>query len=243
MSLFRIGRALGSIDLKSVYRDPLLVWLSGFTLAFACIIRWGTPWATEALLRRYEFDLVEYYPLMLSFVALTVPGMVGAIIAFLLLDQRDDGTLVALSVTPMTFRKYLIYRTGVPIVASVVLTGIALTLSGLMTAGWHVALLASVVASLFVPIYALFITCLAANKVQGFAVMKGAGVLALPAVVAWFVPMPWQVALGVVPHYWIAKVVWVMEAGDSPWPFVMTALVFQVVLLRLLLRRFVRTRL
>ena len=216
----------------------MLAWLTAFALTMALLMRWGVPPLTQLLQRQYTFDLVPYYPLLLGFVALTMPAMVGAIIGFLLLDQRDDGTLSALQVTPLTLRGYLVYRVGAPMLASVMLTGAALPLTGLMTAGWGTVILDAFIAAPLASILALFTASVAANKVQGFAVMKGSGVLAWPALFAWFVDMPWQMALGVVPHYWIAKVVWVTEAGGNPWPFVGVAVAFQFGLLVYLLRRF-----
>ena len=137
-------------------------------------------------------------------------------------------------------RGYLFYRAAAPMLVSLVVTAVALPLTGLMTAGFGAVILDSVVAAPLGPIFALFVASLAANKVQGFAVMKGSGVLTWPALLAWFVPMPWQVALGVVPHYWIAKVVWVTEAGNNPFWFALIALLFQFGLLVYFLRLFDR---
>jgi fluoroquinolone transport system permease protein len=234
-------QALGAIDVKSVRRDPMLVWLALLALTFAAITRWSVPPLTTLLRARYAFDLVPYYPLLLSFVAASVPGLVGAIVGFLLLDQKDDGTLSALQVTPLTLQRYLIYRAAAPMAASLALTAVALPVSGLMTAGPGALALDAIVAAPLGPVYALFTASVAANKVQGFAVMKGSGVLAWPALFAWFVPMPWQLALGFVPHYWIAKVVWIGEAGGNSLPYAAVALVFQFGLLGYLLDRFENT--
>jgi fluoroquinolone transport system permease protein len=232
--------ALAGIDVKSVRRDPMLVWLATFSLALALILRWGVPALASVFARRFEFDLVPYYPLILSSVTLTMPAIVGAIIGFLLLDQRDDGTLAALQVTPLTLRGYLAWRAAAPMALSILMTAVAMPLTGLMTAGPGALALEAVIAAPMGPIFALFMASFATNKVQGFALMKGSGVVSWPALLAWFVPFPWQLALGVVPHYWIAKVVWVAEAGGSPWPFAGAATAFQLALLTYLLRRFER---
>ncbi len=90
------------------------------------------------------------------------------------------------------------------------------------------------------PIFALFVASIAANKVQGFAVMKMSGVFSWAPMFAWFFPVPWQFVFGVIPHYWIAKVVWVTEARGNPWAYVAVALGFQFGLLLYLMRRFER---
>ena len=38
---------------------------------------------------------------------MTAPGIVGMVVGFLLLDERDERTLSALRVTPLSMRRYL----------------------------------------------------------------------------------------------------------------------------------------
>ena len=52
----------------------MLAWLTAFALTMALLMRWGVPPLTQLLQRQYAFDLVPYYPLLLGFVALTMPG-------------------------------------------------------------------------------------------------------------------------------------------------------------------------
>ena len=57
---------------------------------------------TEMLSQRYDFDLIPYYPLVLTaFLLLTSIIIVGGLAAFLVLDEVDAGTLTALRVTPV----------------------------------------------------------------------------------------------------------------------------------------------
>ena len=61
-----------------------------------------TPLFTEMLAERYDFDLVPYYPLVLTaFLLLTSIIIVGGLASFLVLDEVDAGTLTALRVTPV----------------------------------------------------------------------------------------------------------------------------------------------
>jgi fluoroquinolone transport system permease protein len=232
-------RSLALVDGKSIRRDPMLWWLLVLTVALAAAFRWGIPLLTEELRQRFDFDLRPYWPLLLSFFAMTLPAIVGAVIGFLLLDQRDDGTLMALQVTPLTLRGFLIYRLAVPVAVSLLFTALTLPLLGVAQSGPGMLTLAATIAAPLAPIYALFMAAFAANKVQGFALMKAAGVVTWPAICAWFLPMPWQVCMGFVPHYWIAKFVWVAEEGGSGlWVYGVVAVLVQGALLWPLLRRF-----
>ncbi|MYN65866.1 MAG: hypothetical protein F4X11_12680 [Acidobacteria bacterium] len=232
-------RALGPIDLKSVARDSMLRWLIGTPIVLAFVFRWGIPALDGWLGERYAFDLTPYYPLLTSFLALMTPTLLGSVVGFLLLDQRDDRTLTALQVTPLTVQGYLAYRIAVPMAVSVPVMMAGIAIADLVEMGIVAAFAAAVQAAPAAPLYALFVAAFAANKVQGFALLKGAGVLTWPPVLAWFVASPWQVAIGLDPLYWPLKVFWMLEAGEPRVVlYFLAGLGYQGGLIALLLRRF-----
>ena len=83
----------------------------------------------------------------------------------------------------------------------------SIAIADLVEMGFLPALVAAVQAALTAPLYALFVGTFAANKVQGFALLKGVGVLTWPPVLAWFVTSDWQLAFGLDPLYWPLKLV------------------------------------
>ena len=136
----------------------------------------------------------------MSFVLLMAPGMVGSLVGFLILDERDDGTLTALLVTPISLTAYLLYRIGLPVVIAFLVTLAAVPIAGLIRIPFGQLLLAAALAALSGAIVALAVTALAANKVEGFAVLKVLQALQALPLVAWFLPTPWQCCLGA--KYW-----------------------------------------
>ncbi len=84
------------------------------------ILRLLTPGIAAWLKVVHNFSLASFYPLVLSiFLVLQVPVMYGVVIGFLVLDERDDGTLEALRVTPVSMSAYAYYRTIVAVFLSV----------------------------------------------------------------------------------------------------------------------------
>lgn len=233
--------ALVPIDLRSVARDPLLRWIAVYPLAAALLVRWGTPWAVRYLDRRLHFDLVHYYPLLASFVLLTAPVLAGTVIGFLLLDQRDDGTLVALRVTPLTTNSYLVYRISVPMALSFALGLSVLPLTNLIPLSPSDLFLVALAAAPVAPLYALVLAVAARNKVQGFAVSKAMGALMIPVVAAAFVREPWQWLLGLDPLYWPAKLVWLgASAEGQSWTLAGVGLAYEILVVLWLARLFNR---
>ena len=99
-------RTLIVADARVLWRDPLLVWMTAVPLGMALLIR---------VLARTLVNMFPdaapafpaYHPLVMGGYLLTAPGMIGFVIGFLLLDERDAGTLRALRVTPLSIRHYL----------------------------------------------------------------------------------------------------------------------------------------
>jgi fluoroquinolone transport system permease protein len=241
MNAVGVVRALGAIDAKSVRRDPLLRWLVLGPVTLVLLVRWGTPYVAARLQGQLGFDLEPYYPLIVSLVLLLVPIMCGIVIGFLLLDQRDDRTITALQVTPLTLTGYLVYRTAAPFVLSVVMTMIVLPFTGLVPVRLGTLAIVSVGAAPLAPLAAVFLAAFSANKVQGFALMKASGVLNWPPMIAYFIHGPWQLAFGFTPTYWPAKLYWTLQAGNGGWwAYFVIGLVFQFSLIAVLLRRFNR---
>jgi fluoroquinolone transport system permease protein len=238
MTILGVVRALGPIDARSVRRDPLLRWLIFYPLVMALLIRWGVPILRTYLLARFQFDLNPYYPLLMSSVLLMTPMLAGIVVGFLLLDQRDDQTLIALQVTPLTINGYFAYRITVPTLLSFGVTVAIFPVAGLLQLAPFALIGASFGACLLAPIYALFLGAYASNKVQGFALSKAVGVLLIPPVVAYFIDSPWQILFGLDPLYWPAKVLWLLATNSSAaWRYLLTGMLVQLVVLRLLMSR------
>lgn len=235
-------RSLGAIDFRNVARDPMLRWVVVLTPSFGLLFRFAVPPVAAALDERLGFDLTAYYPLLMSFLPLFVAGMIGTVVGFLLLDQRDDQTLSALLVTPLSLGDYLRYRLVVLLVVCVVLSWVAVPLAGLTETTWLQLTITAIVAAPLAPLYALFLGSFANNKVQGFALAKAIGIVMVPCIVAYFVTGPWQTAFGIVPHYWSLKVFWLFDAGavEAALLHAVAGLGWQGVVLVLLARRFSR---
>jgi fluoroquinolone transport system permease protein len=124
----------------------------------------------------------------------------------------------------------------------VVLVLVAYPLAGLGNLTFWQQVIVALTAALFAPLWMLFLAGFAANKVQGFALVKGAGfILLFLPMVSYFVTSVWHWAFGVIPTYWPLKIYWLYEAGEPVvWPYIIVAVVFQLVLLVLLLRRFLQ---
>ena len=229
-------------DIRGTYRDPLLVMIVLAPVIWTTGVAYLTPLFTEMLARRYDFDLVPYYPLVLTaFLVLTSIIIVGGLGAFLVLDEVDAGTLAALRVTPVPLREYFGYRAATVVAVTTGYVVSTTSLSGILEPGTLFALIPiGLLSGLSAVVCLLMIVAVANNKIQGLAMVRALGMLiaGLPCV-PWFIDSGWNLAFGVLPPYWAAKAFWVASAHGTWWPYVAAGAVYNVALGAILFRRFI----
>ena len=235
----RIMRSLGIADGKGISRDPLLRVMLLVPLGMAAAVRWVLPSAVRAASIPLGFDLMPIALMLASYVLLILPPMLcGMLIGFLLLDQRDEQTWLALRVTPLPLAGYLMYRLATPFVLGMLSSAVALAIAGLITAPPLAMLAVTLTAAPIAPLTALFLAVFAANKVQGLALQKLLSVPLLLPVLGALLPTPWDLAAIIAPTLWPARILWQLQAGGTlDAGALLLALGYQGVLIVLLLRR------
>ncbi|HNT24909.1 MAG TPA: hypothetical protein PKM21_11125 [Anaerolineales bacterium] len=244
MNTIQALRALGPIDIRSVRRDSALSWMVFIPIFSALILRWGMPPLTARILERYDFNLEPYYPVMLAyFFVVMAPVTFAVLIGFLLLDEKDDHTLTALQVTPLSLNAYLAYRIAIPVLLTFVMMFVLFPVSGLDALPLQNILLIAIAAAPLSPMFALFLASFAQNKVQGFALMKLVGFVLFIPIFAYFALPGWELAFGLIPTYWPMKVYWLLNSGQTErvWVYLLVAVFYQFALTALFARRFNRS--
>ncbi|MEE8135056.1 MAG: hypothetical protein V3T56_08355 [Gemmatimonadales bacterium] len=230
-------RLLGK-DAKLVVRDRFLIGIVVYLVVLALVVRFGLPPVTRALVRSTGFDLSSYYLLIGSVLAITATSLAGILTGFLLLEEKEDRTLRALLVSPITLRTYLGYRMlapmalgGLAVPAVVLIAGVA------VPPLWPLAAIA-LVASLFGVITALFVPATADDKITAFAMAKLLSGASLIPVAAYFVRDPWQYLFGVYPPYWVFRAYWeASSVGVSWWLYLAAAVITHAIAIVALQRR------
>jgi len=208
-------RTLASADARLLGRDPLLKWVLWLPVGLALLLRVLIPRVREGLLAGGGFDILPYFPLVMGGYLMTAPGIVGMVIGFLLLDERDARTLSALRVTPLSMPQYLTYRIALPLLVGIASTLFGYPLIGISSLPFTSLLAIAAVAALSAPFLALVLATAAPNKVAGFAVVKMLNAINLLPVGAFFLPLPSQYIVGLIPAYWPMRALWSAAKGES----------------------------
>jgi fluoroquinolone transport system permease protein len=236
----RALRVLAPNDVRLIWRDGFLL-LVLVVMPLVCLgFRWLVPYLTGVVAEWVELE--RYYGLILAYILGQQPVLLGFVVGILFIEERDEGTLLALQATPLSLRSFLGYRLLAGMGLSVVLTCIGVPLAGLVSVSFLELLATAALASLAVPLVALGYAVYLQNKVQ--AVTSGKlvqGWAGLPALL-FFAPTPWQWIGSVpVPLYYPMRLFWSAADGRPEWWLILPGLIVPGAAMLWLLRRFRRT--
>jgi fluoroquinolone transport system permease protein len=227
-------------DLRLIWRDSFLLMMILVAPLTCLVLRWLVPYLAQVVPDWVELEI--YYGLILAnFQVGMQPVLLGAVIGILFVEERDEGTLLALQATPLSLRSFLGYRLLAGMALSIVLTSIGVPLAGLVSVSALELLAAAGLASLAVPLVALAYAVYIQNKVQAVTAIKLVQAWGGLPVLLYFAPTPWQ-WIGSVPGplYYPMRLFWSAADGRAEWWLVLPGLIVQGAAMLWLLRRFQR---
>lgn len=209
-------------DFRNWVRDPMLGIAAVGPLVLAVCIRIGEPVITD--LTTPVFELSSYYPLITGSMTVFGPQIYGFIVGMFILEDRELGVLTAYRTSPLSGRRYLLYRGLTAYVSSLVATLPALVVIDLTSVPPAVIVGTAVVGALGGPLIAFVLATTSANTIEGLALSKLLNLVVIgPALVIAVVPEPLQFVSGVVPMYWPVKAFVAGAGGDPAWVWYLLA--------------------
>ncbi|WP_417584202.1 hypothetical protein [Pelagibacterium sp.] len=190
-------------DALNVSRDPMLMLgIIMCLLPVPLILVFGPLVETSA----FQAFAISGMTKMLGAIAVLMPGaMLGWVTGFMLLEDRDDGVLMAVGITPIGRSGFLAYRLIVTIFLTLsVSVGIGLIVLPAQPAS--VTVLMAMIAAGHAVLCAMFLLAFASNKVEGLALTKLIN-LALLAPLAALIAPPWRYLAAIVPTFWVGQLV------------------------------------
>ncbi len=234
-------------DVRLIARDKMLATMTCVVLSMGIAMRFALPALDEVLegsgvmpSATSALRFSDTYPAFVVFIALwqgaNIPGI---IFGFVLLGEKEDNTLEAMRVTPLSLRRYAGYRVAVSAVFAFVIIVYLSRSIGWSPLPWWQLLPIAAAASLTAPLSALAYATFATNKIQGLAFTKFGGLAGLLILAGYFVPEPAQWLLGVFPPFLAAKAYWMaLEGGLAFLAPLAASFGLQFALVRILLQRF-----
>ncbi|MEZ4428958.1 MAG: hypothetical protein R3A51_14870 [Nannocystaceae bacterium] len=205
------------VDGLRLVRDRFLLGMSAYLIGLSALMRWLLPWAAAELDARYGFQLTPYFALIVShLVVVLAPFTVGVVGGFLLLESREDRTVRALLVTPVSLPSYLAVLTTVMIGAGALLTLAEAAIIGRALPPWGPLVAVAIAGAPAGAAWALYMAGVADDKVEAMVHLKIGATIALVPAGAYFLPGAWQWLGALHPSFWAMKGYWAAQAGE-PW--------------------------
>ncbi|MDD3946917.1 MAG: hypothetical protein PHI19_03670 [Clostridia bacterium] len=240
-------------ELKNTLKDKMNAFMLFYPLLMAFITGFLAPQIvkitdTNALVASYIY-------LVLFLMSLTMGSLIGGVLlGFSLIENKDERTFNSLAVTPASIKGYVIFKSVYSSVITFIGNLIMIYAIGLLggksmtlftqtgevflfdTLRFYHIIVFSFVNSLLAPAAAMLMAAIAKNKVEGFVIMKSAGLVFLLPVLMMlpFFHGGTQYILGFLPHFWCTKAVYnviIQSAASADLPFWLYNLIGTVITL------------
>lgn len=188
-------------EIRKWFRDPFSVFMLGYFLIMGVIGRYLVP----VVARQFPMPIDPYYPAVLAALILFASRIISAVAAFSLLDDRDDNVLLAVKVAPMSLEAFIGLKLGLIYLLSLGGGVFVLWFSQLAELSLGTMLTIAAVTALGSPTFALLMNCVASNKIEGFAAIKGLNIFLILPIVALFIRGNAEFAFAFEPSFWPVK--------------------------------------
>ena len=187
-------------EIKGILRDKMYMFFMLYPLILVLVSLWLVPYLKENASELVANIVVLVFIMMTAFIY-------GAVTGFTLLDDQDDQVLYSLRITPIKVSNYILIKLGISYLFGLTATLLVIFVTNFLDASILDIFLIAILSSLQAPIVALLVNAFASNKVEGFVVMKGSGLILLIPVAAIFITNWTELLLGIVPGFWVARMV------------------------------------
>lgn len=195
--------------IQQILRDPMLITIIILPIICCVISKSCMPFIAEQFLKFFNlhFNIVYYYPmidLLFGFLAAMLLCFVSSLVV---LTEIDDKVAFYFPVTPIGKSGYFITRIVLPECISWIVTFICIKFLSLVEYSILEGLIISLLLSVNGLIIALIIIAFSKNKVEGMAIAKLAGMVAIGVPIPFFINSNYQIIFGIFPSFWIGRYV------------------------------------
>lgn len=200
-----------SSEIKKWIRDPFLLFMLIYPIFFGFIGRYLIPYLAET----NDFALEPIADIVLVALLLFVPAIYGSLAGFSVLDDRDDHIISSVQVTPLNVHTFLAVRMTMAALMTFGACMFMIWFTDLVALSWGEAAVISLLTALGAPFTAFLVNSFASNKIEGFAIMKGTGIISIFPLAGLFFYDAKELIFGLAPGFWPAKMLATLYRGEG----------------------------
>jgi len=193
--------------IKQIYSDAMLFMICLAPILYILLFRYGLPLAEEILIEFIDLKVIlsPYYLVFDLFLAVLTPIMFSYASAMVILGEIDDGITNYFAITPVGKEGYLISRLIFPLLFSLVVTIIAISLFSMTEILLTETIIISIMSIMLGYIMCMIVIAMSTNKVEGLAVMKLSGLLLTGILAPFLIKGNIQYMVSFLPSLWLSK--------------------------------------
>lgn len=194
-------------DLKRLIREPMMVLMFLTPLLITIVFKLMLTFLVPFIENYIAFDLVPYYHYILAFVLVLNPGILGIVMGFMMIEDKDGKIFELLSITPLGKRGYMIMRLIFVFVSTFIYTLYSYFILDIYSVSFLVLMYISVLLSIYGSLIGMLLFIMATDKVKGLTYAKGFNILML-FVLGDLISIKWlRILSSFFPTYWISKII------------------------------------
>ncbi|RNA69944.1 hypothetical protein [Alteribacter keqinensis] len=203
-------------DALSIWRDPFMIFVCLVPFIMVAIVKYALPAADDHLLTESTFQLSDHYHLIMTVIIAMIPLMIGMVAGFLFIDEKDEGILAYVAVTPFSKTGYLINRMLFPTLSGFMISLLCTWLLRMeQLSSWAPLVLSLLLSSLMSPLVMVYLVSFAKNKVEGMAYAKLLSIVMALPIIPYAVGHKIAVLAYIVPLTWLMEMIYMTVSGTS----------------------------
>ena len=200
MGAIRLWRSLIRAECQRLRNDAFLLLLLGLMPLVALALHQLWPVLME---RWSDWPWSRLAHFVSALLALLNPLILGLVLGFQCLAEREAGILAAIRLTPAGLKRTLLVRMSGYAIASCILTPLVHQWLGLVSLGWVQAFVFSLLTLPLLPFATLLVLAFARSQLEGFAIMKATGgLVTIPLLLLALMPAPGYWIAAPLPTWW-----------------------------------------
>ncbi len=189
-------------EFRNMTRDKMYIFFALYPFLFGALGYFLVNWIDN------EFPNSIWDSVVAMMIIIMTGFVFGALIAFTLLDDKDDKVLMSLKITPINVKYYVYVKMIAGMVFALIATLVVIYATDFLpNSNFLVILAVAILGSIQVPSVTLIVNSFSDNKVEGFVIMKLSGMVLLFPLIGFLVTGWVQYLLGVAPGYWAGRIV------------------------------------
>ena len=184
-------------DLTLILRDKSLLLLLFVPFLILLVLQLLVPFLTG-----FVPVLPEYYTLIVALTAVVSSLFPGFIMAFIILDEKEQYLTDVFKVLPWSINSLLMVRIALSSLTGFIYSLIILTFSGLYEFTNPQIIYTSVLNAFASPIMAILVLIFSQNKIEGVVYTKVFNFILMLPVASFFINEFWRYAFGLIPNFW-----------------------------------------